>query len=324
MLTRKGWRIASHTSIVLTISTAMAAASTNLAGSTTTVQMPFDQPLENGIANGLLVPPATGKGVPKGQFELILWQVDHYTSNGLPVPTAWDAGSQTGFTPLSPSTAQLGFQNKSGTSTAQMEGDAVGAYLNSRDMPTSTTSQKMMITPEYRFAAGSIPVPFASSTSILASSMELQIPVALGKQTYVNADLLFIGPNGEHVSYGIKLFHNGVNKPTTSTGYDVPTNGYILDTPLGSDPQYVTKASTSASSTGTPWLGWQHFEWSISQSQFVAALLQLAATFPGKIQSTDPTQYILTEVHLNAEMHFLSSPAELGWSMRDWKVWISG
>jgi len=316
MRTRKGWRIASHTSVLLALSTAMATAST-----TTVV---FDQPLESGISTGLWVAPATHMGVPKGTFQLVLWQSDHYTSNGLPVPTAWDAGSQTGFTPSSPSTAQLGFQNKPGTSTAQMEGAVVGAYLNSRDMPTSLTSQKMMITPEYRFAAGSMPVPFASSTSILASSMELQIPVAVGKQTYVNADLLFVGPNGEHVSYGIKLFHNGVNSATTSTGYDVPTNGYILDAPLGSNQQFVTKASTSASSTGTPWSGWQHFEWSISQTQFVAALHQLAATYPGKVQSTDPTQYVLTEVHLNAEMHFLSSPAELGWSMKDWKLWITG
>jgi hypothetical protein len=98
----------------------------------------------------------------------------------------------------------------------------------------------------------------------------------------------------------------------------------MLNSPLGLDQTFVTQVQGSASWTGVPWLGWQHFEWSISQAQFVAALNYLVAQYPGKVQSTDPTQYILAEVHLNAEFHFQPAPAELGWSMRGWKVWTTG
>ena len=76
------------------------------------------------------------------------------------VPTSWNAGSKTGFVPTSPSTAQRGFLNQVGTSTAQMEGDTVGAYINSKDLPTTLTNQLMMISPEYIFPSGVTPVPF--------------------------------------------------------------------------------------------------------------------------------------------------------------------
>jgi hypothetical protein len=78
------------------------------------------------------------------------------------------------------------------------------------------------------------------------------------------------------------------------------------------------------SATGTPWTGWRHFQWTIDQAQFVAALKYLAAKYPGKITSTDPTQYVLVQVHLNAEFHYSPTPAELGWSMRGLNVWVSG
>ncbi len=285
----------------------------------------FEQPQESGIAGHLVVPTATHIPPPIGAFGLVLWQPNPNAANGQLVPTAWDAGTQTGFTPASPLTAmQLGFQPKAGSSTAQMDGDTVGAYLNSADLPGAPVGQKMMITPEFIFQPGSEPVPFSNSNSSLNGSLDLQIPTAAGKDTYVVADLLFVGASGVRISYGIAIFDNGETRALVGTGYDVPSNSYMLNSPLGVDQRFVTQAQGSTSWTGVPWLGWQHFEWSISQAQFVAALKYLVAQFPGKVQSTDPTQYVLAEVHLNAEFHFQPAPAELGWSMRGWKVWTTG
>jgi hypothetical protein len=219
---------------------------------------------------------------------------------------------------------QLGFQDLAGTSTAQMGSDIVGAYLNSADLPGSPVGQKMMITPQFLFTPGSEPVPFASAGSFLNSSMYLQIPIAAGKDTYVVADYLFKGPNGVRLSFGVKIFTNGEPHAVLGTGYDVPSNTYMLNSPLLANQSYVTLNQGSATSTGTPWLGWQQFSWSVSQAQFVAGLNYLAGLFPGTVQTTDPTQYVLAEVHLNAEFHFQPNPAELGWSMRGWQVWTSG
>ena len=284
----------------------------------------FEQPQESGIGGHLVVPLATHTAPPNGVFTLVLWQPNPFVSNGQLVPTAWDAGTVTGFTPASPlTTMQLGFQPTAGSSTAQMDAATVGAYLNSADLPGSPAGQKMMITPQFTFAAGSEPVPFSSANSVLSGSMDLQIPTAVGNDTYVNADFSFIDPNGVRISMGIEIFHNGATNPVLGSGYDTPSNTYMLNSPLGVDQRFVTRVSGSGSATGVPWQGWQHFEWSISQAQFVAAINYLDAAFPGKVKTTDPTQYVLAEIHLNAEFHFQPDPAELGWSMQGWKVWTS-
>jgi hypothetical protein len=257
-------------------------------------------------------------------FTLVLWQPNPSTSNGLLVPTTWDASTQTGYAPGTQLTAaQLGFQDKPGTSTAQMYSDAVGVYLNSQDLLPSTVSQKMMITPQFQFAPGNVPVPFASTGSSLGAAMDLQIPTAVGNDVYVVMDFLFQDAAGVRISYGAEIFHNGTKNGGLFTGYDAPSNSYMFNSPVGVVQPYLTSAPGSAAFTGTPWMGWQHFEWSISQAQFVAALNYLVARYPGQVTSTDPTQYALVQMHLNAEFHFLASPAELGWSMRGWTVWTS-
>lgn len=339
----------SHTGIVLALAALIAGcgggggggASTSStsagAGVTGTVTTLFEQPQESSITGNVVVPLADDSKPPAGTFKLVLWQPDPFTTNGELVPTAWNASSQTGFAPSNPMSDQLGFQNTPGTSTAQMEGDTVGAYINSKDVPSSPVDpggagggcghvttppvQKMMITPQYIWSSGTEPVPFASSTTVLSGSLDLQVPTASG-EAYVVADLLFEDPNGVRVSYGVKLFANGVTNPVVGCGYDAPSNSYTLDSPLGIDERFVSKAANSTSDTGVPWLGWQHFEWSINQSQFTAALQYLATQFPGQIKVVDPTQYMLAEVHLNAEINFLPSPAELGWSMSGLKIWL--
>jgi hypothetical protein len=283
----------------------------------------FEQPQETGIAGHFAVPPATHTAPPQGAFALVLWQPDRFQSNGVPVPTTWDAGSLTGFTPTSASDAQLGFRNLIGSSTAQMQEDTVGAYLNSQDLPPSSADQKMMISPEFRFPSGGQPVPFASAQAMLSGALNLQVPTAVGPDTYAHADLLFEGQNGVRISYGIGLFRNAAQNPVVGSGYDAPSNTYMLNSPLGVDQRYVTLAADSAVMMGTPWSGWRHFEWSISEAQFASGLQYLAAQFPGEITSTDPSQYVLAEIHLNAEFHTQGQAAELGWSMQGLKVWAT-
>jgi hypothetical protein len=332
----------SHTGIVLALTALIAgcgggggggaptSSTSASAGGTGTVTTLLEQPQASGIAGNVVVPLANNSTPPTGTFILVVEQPDPFTKNGELVPTAWNASSQTGFAPSNPMSDQLGFQDTPGTSTAQADGDTVGAYINSKDVPSSPVDpgsanggcghaatpsvQKMMITPQYTWSSGTEPVPFASSTTMLNGSLDLQVPTASG-DAYVVLDLLFEDPNGVRYSYGIKLFANGVTKPVVGCGYDAPSKSYTLDSPLGIDERFVSKAANSASDTGVPWLGMQHFAWSISQSQFTAALQYLSTQFPGQIQIVDPTQFKLAQVHLNAEINFLPSAADLGWSM---------
>jgi len=282
----------------------------------------FEQPDVAGIAGHFVVPPATHTPPPKSVFGLVLWQPNRFQSSGELIPTAWDAGSRTAFTPSVAASAQLGFQNLTGTSTAQMEGDTVGAYIDSADLPPSSADQKMMITPQFLFPSGSEPVPFANPKTVLSGSMDLQIPTAVGRDTYVVLDLLFMDPNGVRISYGVAVFHNGASNPAVGSGVS-DNNTFMLNSPLGVDERFVTRATDSDSATGTPWSGWRHFEWSISEAQFASALQYLVTAFPGKVALEDPAQYLLAEVHLNAEFHTNGQPAQLGWSMRGLKLWTS-
>jgi hypothetical protein len=281
----------------------------------------FQQPQESGIAGNLVVPVAVHQAPPHGMLVLILWQPNPNTPNGLLVPTTWDASSKTGFTPAAPlDVKQLGFQDKVGSTTAQMDGGTVGAYLNSADLPGSPASQKMMITPQYEFLTGLEPATFPTPSSVLNAEMDLQVPTAAGPVTYVLADFLFRDPNGVLLSYGVKIFAYGAVNQVVGSGYDTPSGAYMLNSPLGIDQRFVAMAPGSGAATGTTWLGWRHFGWSVSQPQFAAALAYLATQFPA-FKVLDPAKWVLIQTHLNAEFHFQPAPAELGWSMQGWKVW---
>jgi hypothetical protein len=315
----KGSGILHQCVAVLSLTAAVTVGSTSVAGTTVL----FEQPLVSGIADNFFVAHVTRAGMPTGVFDLVALQPDPQTSNHYLVPNSWDAGSQTGFAPLSPLTAQFGFNNRAGASTAQMEGDTVGAYLNSRDLPTTPSNQLMMIAPQYKFRAGTQPVPYASSTSVLNGELDLQVPTAVGKLTYVSADYTFLDPEGARISFSINLFHNGAGHLFLNTHYDAGEHFYILEIPVAQGQQFLTPGPGSAVETGTPWLGWRHFQWTISRAQFVGALKYLIANYPGRITSTDPTRFVLDEIHLNAEFHYSPAPAELGWSMRGLKVWTT-
>ncbi len=305
---------------VLTLTAGVTIGPTSLASTT----MLFEQPLESGIAKNFFVAHVTKQGLPTGVWDLVALQPNPDTSTHALVPTSWDAGSKTGFVPTSPSTAQLGFRNEAGTSTAQMEGDTVGAYINSADLPTTRSNQLMMISPQYKYQVGLSPVPFASSASVLNGEMDLQIPTAVGKKTYVSADLSFVNASGMRICFSVNVFHNEVRRELVlAANYNAAENVYVLDVPLQASEQFITVVHGSSVATGIPWLGYRHFQWTINETQFVAALKYLAEKFPGKINSTDPTQYVFDEVHLNAEFSYSPAPAELGWSMQGLTVWVS-
>ena len=127
-------------------------------------------------------------------------------------------------------------------------------------------------------------------------------------------DLLFIGPNGVRISYGEKLFNNGANNPIVGAGYAADSMTYTLNSPLGIDQRYLGLAAGSASDEGTPWLGWRYFAWRISEAQFAAGMAFLNTQFPGVLSSTNPADYTLAEIHLNAELADTTSSLPL----RNW------
>jgi hypothetical protein len=295
----------------------------------------FEQPIFSGIAGNIHVPLAEGPKYPTDKsFNLILWQPNPYRSDGLLVPTRWTAGDMTGFYPIEPlAEHQMGFQDAPGTSTAQMEGGFVGAYLNSKDVRADSRGEsKMMITPAYRPLKDQVVHPFAQNGTAVINSLELQVPTARddnkpGNYTYVVADMLFEDVNTHTtISYGATLFHHTLSKGVPPTPellrkmevgvFDVESNSFQVSNPLEKYSRVVTALPGSALFQTQPWRGWQRFEFAITRNDFITALRSLRARAPAFKGSENPEDYALMGWHLNAELQFGSGPAELGWSMR--------
>jgi hypothetical protein len=279
----------------------------------------FAQPSLPGIAGNFFVQ----KQPAVGAFALILWQTNPDTADGGTVPVSWDAGDNTGFYPPQPaSTYQTGFKDVYGTTAGQIAGDTVGAYLNSSDL-ASSKDDKEMITPHAKFAAP-YAVPFANAANILSGSLELQVPVAENGQstateksnTYANVDLLFATSNAADplITFDVGLFGNGMVNPTDNIGMDDVTENIELSAPISSTSQWLTPGPLSVDHQHVAWKGWKTFQFTVDSAQFALGLAAAHAQYP--TVSTDAAAYRLTDIHLNAELHYGAAPAQLGWSMR--------
>ncbi|MFW5693417.1 MAG: hypothetical protein ACOCWL_04295 [Thermoguttaceae bacterium] len=91
------------------------------------------------------------------------WQRSPFTPEGKFIPVDWDAGAKTGlFIPHPRHKHQRGMRPAVGSTTAQMHGGVVGAYLNSADLSAEglddegrplpgSGGYKMMVTPQILF-----------------------------------------------------------------------------------------------------------------------------------------------------------------------------
>lgn len=300
-----------------------AAAEPSAADKPQATTMIFQQPTLTGIADNWYVANVSTGGLPQGVFTLVAWNPNIHDKSGEYVASTWDAAADTGFTPSNLSEAQLSMQNKTGSTTAQIEGNIVGAYINAKDLKAPAVNQQMMISPQYIFPVGQQPKIYTGTTSVLSSSMQLQIPVASGGDTFASVDLLFVDPNGVRLSFAVKLFDYGHLPNQLGTNFDTATDTFLFNCPLGGEPDYITQSPGSANGTGTPWVGWQTFAWSISESQFAAAIKYMQTQYPGQIPTTNPRKWVLDEIHLNAQFTVLETPTVLGWSMSGWQVSVT-
>jgi hypothetical protein len=289
----------------------------------------FEQPSLDGVAGNFFVPPAEHKPPPTGVFVLILWQPNPNRPDGMLVPAAWLAGEKTGFYPSAPiDKHEAGFRNAPETTTVQADGDTVGAYINSADLPEGSHQFKMMITPQIVMPAAKQPKPYEQAGRAIVVSLELQVPAAVdahrdGSETYVNADLVFVDhTRGTKISYGCNLFFNG-HRHRQAGGHirlDEDTQNTMINSVVGLDSEWLSALRGSAVSQSEPWRGWKVFKFAITERNFSQALEALERVTRAAKPSLRPGDYSFVQFHLNAELHFRSSPAALGWSMRHARI----
>jgi hypothetical protein len=292
----------------------------------------FKQPTLNGIADNFHVPLSEHKYPNDHPFNIILWQPNPNRPDGQLIPSSESVGDLTGFYPTQPlDKHQAAFRNGVDASAFQIEGDTVGVYISSSDLPNGSPGNKMMITPAFMFPK-KIYVFERGDRSILCW-LNLQVPTAqdlnrAGNYTYVLAEFVFEDWNTKtQISYGVGLFHhNSAQAPPPPTRqflrltevgpYDAPSHSFQVGNRLALDSRVVTPlAGTTLFQTQT-WTGWRLFNFAITRQNFKTALQSLRDKEPGFGGSDNPADYALMEWHLNAELTFASGPARLGWSLR--------
>jgi hypothetical protein len=297
----------------------------------------FEQPTLTGVAGNFHVPTAEHKYPSERPFNVLLWQPNPNRPDGELVPTSWNAGDKTGFYPKGAlGEHQAAFRDASGETTVQIEGDTIGAYIKSDDLPNGSDRDKMMITPAYTFPKEQPVHPFAQPGAAIVNSLELQIPVAHdlnvpGNYTYASPIFFFLDPQSHtQISYEVTLFHNAVHaapppapewlRKTEVGPFDDPTHSYQVGNPLAPGSRVVTVLTGSTLYQIQPWKGWRLFNYAITGNNFRAAIQALKEKDPNFSGSENPADYALLEWHLNAELNFTNGPAELAWSMRHARV----
>ena len=294
----------------------------------------FRQPVLDNFGNRMYVQAR----VPLAEFAMVGWQKSPFSPDGKFLPVGWDAGSKTGlFVTGDRTTAQRGMRDVAGATTAQMSGEAVGAYLNSADLSGSgidahgrplpgSDGFKMMVTPQIRFAPETAVRPFSAENGRLDLSLDLQIPIATcgekkGSLAYVNPVLLLVDPQrAVKISYVVDLFSRRSTgnplKVIQHIAHDGPTKSWMIQCKLVPGNPWVDMGKGSEVFQTAPWRGWRRFSCTLTRANVLAALKALREQEPETNCSLDPADYQLNSFHLNAEITFETAPAEMGWSMR--------
>lgn len=183
----------------------------------------FEQPELKGVPGEFFVPSSAAEKhqYPKAPaFKLIFWQGNPFAANGELVPSTWDAGAKTGLDVGAVPKAQYSLQATGPSSTVQISGGEVGAYLNSADLAGSRfrADPAMMITPVIDLPNRNI-FPFSTPTQRLYQSLKLRVPTAVSQNrphniVYLVSDFLFIDrTTGTRITFEVALFHHDRRSP---------------------------------------------------------------------------------------------------------------
>jgi hypothetical protein len=299
-------------------------------GTRPAVQEILSQPSLSGITGNLYVHGGPAPNNPANNvFGLISEQANPQTGNGAFQVNGWNASSVTGFAPNNPLTAQLSYAASGTSSTAQAEGTQVGVYLQTIDLPGQPVNSKMMITPQLNFAAGA-EVIWVDTSSVLSASMNIQVPTKSGgSNNFINVNHQFFMVSQPTIGFTLNAMICGNNAApnnivaTQDVGF---TNVFIVAAPIGKPVSNPYLTSVAGVYTQSTFSALTQYSWTISWAQFAAALTLAQNTFGSSVAtgvpSVVPSDWTMTEMHVNAEMHYQSgvSDGTLGWSMTDWQV----
>lgn len=270
-------------------------------------------------------------------------------------PTDPSGAYTTSFNPsaltgLSTSTGNLSYQSGTGTcasqtgaSVVQATGTSVGAYNTGADLPQLNPASKFGTFGGEWFPAPQVK-PFATWNGIEVSWWG-QVPTATANNgagyiagntsnSYSSMDLLFTDQNGNKVVWSISYFFLGEPAASTSERPTADVLGGSSSLEIKTQIQvgiqglyggsYITVMPDSSIFQNAVWNTDKFFHVTISKAQFQQGLNDILAhgapNPPPLPFSTTPSDYSLVQTHYNAELHYATAPATLGWYGRDLQI----
>ncbi len=222
----------------------------------------------------------------------------------------WDVGDFSGLhVPDPKGNYQRGINNSwYGSTAVQMYQDYAGIQLHTYSAEEHPSSNLANAQLAYWWEDADNMRVWTGADSVLKMSMYFQVPrvwVEGNAVAYSNVILLFKDTTtGKSVWYIVNAFDTrGSSSFSEWIGWDSGTNIPMVISYFGRGTEYAYLGPGSSVATGETWSGWRYLEFRISRGNFTKAMEDVNSQYSTGM-STDPGDYIITEITVQAEIYW--------------------
>jgi hypothetical protein len=244
--------------------------------------------------------------------------------------SGWNVGSFSGITSPSPvGEYQLGIDNGAyGSDAVQMTNTAFGGIVNTYTIPGGSGYNNNLanMQVQYKWDAGDNLQPWEYSTSAFNFAYYLEVPGSYftgGAVGYVIASVLVTDNNNHSIWLQTSAYDDrGISSSGMHEfiGFDKGTQVAYADTLYNSGTQYCSQLYGSSTSTGSTWSGYRWYGYSISRAQLLNAINGVNSKY-GEGLSTNPANYTLRFISIQAEIAWPEGNGWLGWGADQMNAW---
>ncbi|WP_152621998.1 hypothetical protein [Archangium violaceum] len=251
---------------------------------------------------------------------IVGWNLGDFTGATVPGPLL---NYQVGYDPASYGGSAVEIHTETdGTTTYPVFGAMMNTWNYQRHIDPYDLAAAQV---KYRWPPSEDKRPWAhGNTSVFHFSFQLQVPsvyVTPGARAYIGPVFTVddMSQPGRYFWINLNVLDNtgDPNHPgvtVESISWDLGTGTAQVGSYLGNGTQYVTKASSSYSSTTVPWTGWRWYGFSVSYAQLQQMINDVNQKFPDSNFSTNPGDYRIGMLMIDAEIAWPLGNAYLGYS----------
>lgn len=264
-------------------------------------------------------------------FGVVLWS---HTGAAYPItPVAWDTAAGTGLQ-ADPDGAMMAVSPAlPGSTMAQVsrDGSLVGVVIDSNDLLAggSVPYGPLALTPVWTPAAPPVPFSGPAAQGLLLRA-DLEVPYVLAPRGGTGASVsqivlyfaLHDNAGGRDLSYGQTVFDSrGTSSPYFGIDNGAGGTGSVVVTaPAGAASPYDVVVPGAAGFQAVPWSGFRTFAFLVTPGTLLGAVNAANRRDPGARLSTNPADYSISNVSVDAEIAYFGQRNILAYAVRNFTV----